>query len=57
MLDRVTQDGNTALHYAALYNQLNCLKLLLKGKATVTTGMGLGRGGLRLPSACGVVRA
>uniref|UniRef100_A0A8D2NLH5 ArfGAP with SH3 domain, ankyrin repeat and PH domain 3 n=1 Tax=Zosterops lateralis melanops TaxID=1220523 RepID=A0A8D2NLH5_ZOSLA len=35
-LDRVTQDGNTALHYAALYNQPNCLKLLLKGKATFT---------------------
>ncbi|XP_009993447.1 PREDICTED: arf-GAP with SH3 domain, ANK repeat and PH domain-containing protein 3, partial [Chaetura pelagica] len=33
-LDRVTQDGNTALHYSALYNQPNCLKLLLKGKAT-----------------------
>ncbi|KAM6116081.1 LOW QUALITY PROTEIN: arf-GAP with SH3 domain, ANK repeat and PH domain-containing protein 3 [Phoenicopterus ruber ruber] len=32
-LDRVTQDGNTALHYGALYNQPNCLKLLLKGKA------------------------
>ncbi|KFR11919.1 Arf-GAP with SH3 domain, ANK repeat and PH domain-containing protein 3, partial [Opisthocomus hoazin] len=31
-LDRVTQDGNTALHYGALYNQPNCLKLLLKGK-------------------------
>uniref|UniRef100_A0A672V1X8 Arf-GAP with SH3 domain, ANK repeat and PH domain-containing protein 3 n=1 Tax=Strigops habroptila TaxID=2489341 RepID=A0A672V1X8_STRHB len=37
MLDRVTQDGNTALHYSALYNQPNCLKLLLKGKATFTT--------------------
>ncbi|XP_015504954.1 arf-GAP with SH3 domain, ANK repeat and PH domain-containing protein 3 isoform X2 [Parus major] len=36
-LDRVTQDGNTALHYGALYNQPNCLKLLLKGKATFTT--------------------
>ncbi|XP_053854872.1 arf-GAP with SH3 domain, ANK repeat and PH domain-containing protein 3 isoform X1 [Vidua macroura] len=36
-LDRVTQNGNTALHYAALYNQPNCLKLLLKGKATFTT--------------------
>ncbi|KAM8998645.1 arf-GAP with SH3 domain, ANK repeat and PH domain-containing protein 3 isoform 1-T1 [Ara ararauna] len=36
-LDRVTQDGNTALHYSALYNQPNCLKLLLKGKATFTT--------------------
>ncbi|KAM6239652.1 arf-GAP with SH3 domain, ANK repeat and PH domain-containing protein 3 isoform 2-T2 [Porphyrio hochstetteri] len=35
-LDRVTPDGNTALHYGALYNQPNCLKLLLKGKATVT---------------------
>lgn len=38
----MTQDGNTALHYSALYNQPNCLKLLLKGKATFTTGMGLG---------------
>ncbi|XP_064254524.1 arf-GAP with SH3 domain, ANK repeat and PH domain-containing protein 3-like [Passer domesticus] len=36
-LDRVTQDGNTALHYGALYNQPNCLKLLLKGKASFTT--------------------
>ncbi|KFR03423.1 Arf-GAP with SH3 domain, ANK repeat and PH domain-containing protein 3, partial [Nipponia nippon] len=36
-LDRVTQDGNTALHYSALYNQPNCLKLLLKGKAAFTT--------------------
>ncbi|XP_032936808.1 arf-GAP with SH3 domain, ANK repeat and PH domain-containing protein 3 isoform X3 [Catharus ustulatus] len=36
-LDRVTQDGNTALHYGAFYNQPNCLKLLLKGKATFTT--------------------
>lgn len=43
-LDRVTQDGNTALHYGALYNQPNCLKLLLKGKATFTTGMKLGWG-------------
>uniref|UniRef100_A0A8D0KSL8 Arf-GAP with SH3 domain, ANK repeat and PH domain-containing protein 3 n=1 Tax=Strix occidentalis caurina TaxID=311401 RepID=A0A8D0KSL8_STROC len=37
MLDRVTQDGNTALHYGALYNQPNCLKLLLKGKAAFAT--------------------
>lgn len=43
-LDRVTQNGNTALHYGALYNQPNCLKLLLKGKATFTTGMSLGWG-------------
>ncbi|NXN06961.1 ASAP3 protein, partial [Indicator maculatus] len=35
-LDRAAQDGNTALHYGALYNQPNCLKLLLKGKATFT---------------------
>uniref|UniRef100_A0A8C0ANN9 ArfGAP with SH3 domain, ankyrin repeat and PH domain 3 n=1 Tax=Buteo japonicus TaxID=224669 RepID=A0A8C0ANN9_9AVES len=39
-LDRVTQDGNTALHYGALYNQPNCLKLLLKGKAAFTMGTG-----------------
>uniref|UniRef100_A0A8B9SI25 Arf-GAP with SH3 domain, ANK repeat and PH domain-containing protein 3 n=1 Tax=Anas platyrhynchos TaxID=8839 RepID=A0A8B9SI25_ANAPL len=39
-LDRVTQDGNTALHYGALYNQPNCLKLLLKGKAAFTAGTG-----------------
>ncbi|NWV67237.1 ASAP3 protein, partial [Malurus elegans] len=37
MLDQVTLDGNTALHYGALYNQPNCLKLLLKGKAAFTT--------------------
>ncbi|XP_068015127.1 arf-GAP with SH3 domain, ANK repeat and PH domain-containing protein 3 isoform X2 [Melanerpes formicivorus] len=36
-LDRAAQDGNTALHYGALYNQPNCLKLLLKGKAAFTT--------------------
>lgn len=47
-LDRVTQDGNTALHYGALYNQPNCLKLLLKGKAAFTMGTGLGRGVLGL---------
>ncbi|NXR15173.1 ASAP3 protein, partial [Semnornis frantzii] len=35
-LDRVTQDGNTALHYGAIYNQPDCLKLLLKGKAAFT---------------------
>lgn len=45
----MTQDGNTALHYAALYNQPNCLKLLLKGKATVTTGTGLGWDGFEAP--------
>lgn len=45
-LDRVTQDGNTALHYGALYNQPNCLKLLLKGKASFSMGTGLGWEGL-----------
>lgn len=42
--DRVTQDGNTALHYSVLYNQPNCLKLLLKGKATFSAGMRLAWG-------------
>jgi len=55
-LDRVTQDGNTALHYGALYNQPNCLKLLLKGKAAFATGMGLGWGVLGLSSGSGAAR-
>ncbi|KAJ6663433.1 hypothetical protein lerEdw1_009512 [Lerista edwardsae] len=33
-LERRALDGSTALHYAARYNQPNCLKLLLKGKAS-----------------------
>uniref|UniRef100_A0A670IQ17 Arf-GAP with SH3 domain, ANK repeat and PH domain-containing protein 3 n=1 Tax=Podarcis muralis TaxID=64176 RepID=A0A670IQ17_PODMU len=33
-LDRPTPDGSTALHYGAQYNQPNCIKLLLKGKAS-----------------------
>ncbi|KAG8143195.1 putative ArfGAP with SH3 domain ankyrin repeat and PH domain 3 protein [Naja naja] len=33
-LDRPTADGNTALHYGVQYNQPNCIKLLLKGKAS-----------------------
>uniref|UniRef100_A0A8C0GWF7 Arf-GAP with SH3 domain, ANK repeat and PH domain-containing protein 3 n=1 Tax=Chelonoidis abingdonii TaxID=106734 RepID=A0A8C0GWF7_CHEAB len=37
-VDKATPDGNTALHYSAQYNQPNCLKLLLKGKAAVNTG-------------------
>uniref|UniRef100_A0A8C3XPQ1 Arf-GAP with SH3 domain, ANK repeat and PH domain-containing protein 3 n=1 Tax=Chelydra serpentina TaxID=8475 RepID=A0A8C3XPQ1_CHESE len=36
-LDKATQDGNTALHYSAQYNQPDCLKLLLKGKAATNT--------------------
>uniref|UniRef100_A0A8D0BFZ2 ArfGAP with SH3 domain, ankyrin repeat and PH domain 3 n=1 Tax=Salvator merianae TaxID=96440 RepID=A0A8D0BFZ2_SALMN len=35
-LDRPTADGNTALHYGAQYNQLNCIILLLKGKASTS---------------------
>ncbi|KAF4013874.1 hypothetical protein G4228_005336 [Cervus hanglu yarkandensis] len=36
-LDAKAADGNSALHCAALYNQLDCLKLLLKGRASVAT--------------------
>ncbi|XP_054427441.1 LOW QUALITY PROTEIN: arf-GAP with SH3 domain, ANK repeat and PH domain-containing protein 3 [Pteronotus mesoamericanus] len=36
-LDATAADGNSALHYAALYNQPDCLKLLLKGRASVGT--------------------
>ncbi|XP_076835215.1 arf-GAP with SH3 domain, ANK repeat and PH domain-containing protein 3 isoform X2 [Brachyhypopomus gauderio] len=36
-LEKKTKDGNTALHYSALYNKPECLKLLLKGKANLHT--------------------
>uniref|UniRef100_A0A8C0CI48 ArfGAP with SH3 domain, ankyrin repeat and PH domain 3 n=1 Tax=Balaenoptera musculus TaxID=9771 RepID=A0A8C0CI48_BALMU len=36
-LDAKAADGNSALHCAALYNQPDCLKLLLKGRASVGT--------------------
>lgn len=36
-LDAKAADGNTALHLAALHGQLDCLKLLLKGRAPVGT--------------------
>ncbi|XP_073937104.1 arf-GAP with SH3 domain, ANK repeat and PH domain-containing protein 3 isoform X2 [Castor canadensis] len=36
-LDAKAVDGNTALHYAALHAQPDCLKLLLKGRAPVST--------------------
>ncbi|XP_008571115.1 PREDICTED: LOW QUALITY PROTEIN: arf-GAP with SH3 domain, ANK repeat and PH domain-containing protein 3 [Galeopterus variegatus] len=36
-LDARAADGNTALHYTTLYNQPDCLKLLLKGRALVGT--------------------
>ncbi|XP_074236365.1 arf-GAP with SH3 domain, ANK repeat and PH domain-containing protein 3 isoform X1 [Saimiri boliviensis] len=32
-LDARAVDGSTAVHYAALYNQPDCIKLLLKGRA------------------------
>ncbi|XP_045154751.1 arf-GAP with SH3 domain, ANK repeat and PH domain-containing protein 3 isoform X2 [Echinops telfairi] len=36
-LDAKAPDGNTALHCAAFYNQPDCLKLLLKGRASPGT--------------------
>ncbi|XP_036449227.1 arf-GAP with SH3 domain, ANK repeat and PH domain-containing protein 3 [Colossoma macropomum] len=36
-LEKKTVEGNTALHYSATYNKPECLKLLLKGKATLHT--------------------
>uniref|UniRef100_A0A8C9DWF9 ArfGAP with SH3 domain, ankyrin repeat and PH domain 3 n=1 Tax=Phocoena sinus TaxID=42100 RepID=A0A8C9DWF9_PHOSS len=36
-LDAKAADGNSALHCAALYNQPDCLKLLLKGRASLGT--------------------
>ncbi|KAL2076853.1 hypothetical protein ACEWY4_027551 [Coilia grayii] len=36
-LEKKTMEGNTALHYCALHNKTECLKLLLKGKAGLST--------------------
>ncbi|MBN3325207.1 ASAP3 protein, partial [Atractosteus spatula] len=36
-LEKKISEGNTALHYSCLYNKTECLKLLLKGKATLST--------------------
>ncbi|XP_039089024.1 LOW QUALITY PROTEIN: arf-GAP with SH3 domain, ANK repeat and PH domain-containing protein 3 [Hyaena hyaena] len=36
-LDAKASDGNSAVHCAALHNQPDCLKLLLKGRASVGT--------------------
>uniref|UniRef100_A0A8C1WPM0 ArfGAP with SH3 domain, ankyrin repeat and PH domain 3 n=1 Tax=Cyprinus carpio TaxID=7962 RepID=A0A8C1WPM0_CYPCA len=36
-LEKKTAEGNTALHYCALYNKPECLKLLLKAKAVLHT--------------------
>lgn len=46
-LDAKAADGNTALHCAVLHGQLDCLKLLLKGRAPV--GAGAARGPLQTP--------
>lgn len=36
-LDQQTAAGNTALHYCCLTDNSECLKLLLRGKASVST--------------------
>ncbi|XP_073420246.1 arf-GAP with SH3 domain, ANK repeat and PH domain-containing protein 3-like isoform X2 [Dendrobates tinctorius] len=36
-LDKVTADGQTALHYAVKYNKPDCTRLLLRAKASVNT--------------------
>ncbi|KAG8451228.1 hypothetical protein GDO86_003460 [Hymenochirus boettgeri] len=35
-LDRTTTDGNTALHYGVKYNKLDCVRLLLRAKSSLT---------------------
>ena len=34
-LDTATVDGNTALHYCCMYNQPECVKLLLRSGANI----------------------
>ncbi|KAI1895079.1 hypothetical protein AGOR_G00102580 [Albula goreensis] len=41
-LEKKTLEGSTALHYSALHNKAECLKLLLKGKAVLHTANGAG---------------
>ncbi|KAM4701225.1 arf-GAP with SH3 domain, ANK repeat and PH domain-containing protein 3 [Discoglossus pictus] len=36
-LDRTTTEGDTALHYGVKYNKPDCIRLLLKAKASLTT--------------------
>lgn len=48
-LDAKAADGNSALHWAALYNQSDCLKLLLKGRASLGTGGAPSTSPSRLP--------
>ncbi|XP_053310429.1 arf-GAP with SH3 domain, ANK repeat and PH domain-containing protein 3-like [Spea bombifrons] len=42
ILDRSTTDGHTALHYAVRYNKPDCVRLLLRAKASVTAVNGDG---------------
>nr|XP_056702796.1 arf-GAP with SH3 domain, ANK repeat and PH domain-containing protein 3 [Euleptes europaea] len=51
-LDRPTPDGNTALHYGAQYNQPDCLKLLLKGKASINAVNAAGETPLDMARKC-----
>lgn len=37
-LDKQTGKGSTALHYCCLTDSAECLKLLLRGKATISIG-------------------
>ena len=39
-LEATTVDGHTALHYCALYNQPECLKLLLRSGANLSAETG-----------------
>ena len=34
-LNKVTKDGNTALHYCVIYDQVECMKLLLRSGADI----------------------
>lgn len=38
-LDKQTAKGSTALHYCCLTDNSECLKLLLRGKASIDIGM------------------
>lgn len=38
-LDKQTVKGSTALHYCCLTDNSECLKLLLRGKASIDIGM------------------
>lgn len=50
-LDKQTGKGSTALHYCCLTDNAECLKLLLRGKASIETGEAPGPGSLRRPRA------